>query len=53
VIADGGEEPGVVMAEIDFAEVDKARSMIPSLTHDRSYPAPELAGGRAASSDAA
>jgi predicted amidohydrolase len=53
VIADGGEAPGVVVAEIDFAEVDKARSMIPSLTHDRSYPAPELAGGRAASSDAA
>jgi len=43
VIADGGEEPGVIVAELDFAEVDKARSMIPSLTHDRSYPAPELA----------
>jgi predicted amidohydrolase len=53
VIADGGEAPGVVVAELDLAEVDKARSMIPSLTHDRSYPVPELAGGRAASSDAA
>jgi predicted amidohydrolase len=42
VIADGGEEPGVITAELDFAEVDKARSMIPSLTHDRNYPMPEL-----------
>lgn len=43
VIADGGEEPGVIVADLDFAAVDKARSMIPSLTHDRSYPAPALA----------
>lgn len=43
VIVDGGEEPGVITAELDFAEVDKARSMIPSLTHDRTYPVPGLA----------
>jgi deaminated glutathione amidase len=43
VIADGGEAPGVIVADLDFAEVDKARSMIPSLTHDRAYPAPALA----------
>jgi predicted amidohydrolase len=43
VIADGGEEPGVIVADLDFAAVDKARSMIPSLTHDRAYPAPALA----------
>jgi len=43
VIADGGEEPGVIVADLDFAEVDKARSMIPSLTHDRAYSAPVLA----------
>ena len=42
VIADGGEEPGLITAELDFAEGDKARSMIPSLTHDRNYPVPEL-----------
>lgn len=42
VIADGGEAPGVIMAELDFAAVDKARSMIPSLNHDRTYPAPDL-----------
>ena len=43
VIADGGEAPGVIVADLDFAEVDKARSMIPSLTHDRAYPVPALA----------
>jgi deaminated glutathione amidase len=43
VLADGGEAPGVIVADLDFAEVDKARSMIPALTHDRSYPAPALA----------
>jgi predicted amidohydrolase len=43
VIADGGDEPGVIVADLDFAAVDKARSMIPSLTHDRSYPDPALA----------
>ena len=35
VLADGGEEPGIVMAEIDPAAVAKARAMVPSLTHDR------------------
>jgi predicted amidohydrolase len=53
VIADGGEQPGVIVAELDFAEVDQARSMIPSLTHDRSYPAPDIGGARVASDDAA
>lgn len=43
VIADGGEEPGVIVADLDFAAVDKARSMIPALTHDRAYPDPALA----------
>jgi predicted amidohydrolase len=37
VLADGGEAPGVVMAEIDVAAVDKARAMIPALTHDRPF----------------
>lgn len=35
VLADGGTEPGIVTAELDFDAVDKARSMIPSLEHDR------------------
>lgn len=37
VLADGGEEPGFVMAEVDPAEVVAARRKVPSLSHDRSY----------------
>ena len=48
VLADGGEEPGGVLATLDFAQVEKARSMIPSLSHDRTYPAPDPCGARAA-----
>ncbi|MFN4087469.1 MAG: carbon-nitrogen hydrolase family protein [Alphaproteobacteria bacterium] len=38
VLADGGEEPGIVVADIDLAKVDEARRMVPSLQHDRTYP---------------
>ena len=37
VLADAGDEVGVVIAEIDRALVDEARRMIPSLSHDRAY----------------
>jgi len=37
VVADGGEGPGIVYAEIDVTRVAKVREMIPSLTHDRGY----------------
>lgn len=37
VLAEGGTEPGVVMAEIDPAEVAKARGRIPSLQHGRRF----------------
>jgi deaminated glutathione amidase len=37
VLAEGGAEPGVVMAEIDLAEVAKARARIPSLQHGRRF----------------
>jgi predicted amidohydrolase len=37
VLAEGGEEPGVVVAEIDPAKVTDARSRIPALTHDRRF----------------
>ena len=37
ILAEGGTEPGVVMAEIDMAEVAKARSRIPSLQHGRRF----------------
>ena len=37
ILADGGEEPGFIIAEVDPAKVDEARRMVPSLQHDRSY----------------
>jgi predicted amidohydrolase len=37
ILAEGGTEPGVVMAEIDMAEVSKARARIPSLQHGRRF----------------
>jgi predicted amidohydrolase len=37
VLADGGEGEGVVMAEVDAAEVTRARQRIPALTHDRMF----------------
>jgi deaminated glutathione amidase len=37
IIAEGGIEPGVVMAEIDPAEVASARARIPSLQHGRRF----------------
>ena len=40
VLADAGDEPGVITADIDPAKVDEARSMIPALTHDRRFSGP-------------
>ena len=37
VLADGGEEPGFVMADIDSAAVAEARTKVPSLEHDREF----------------
>ena len=37
VLADGGEAPGMVLAEIDLSLVDETRRRIPSLTHDRPF----------------
>jgi predicted amidohydrolase len=36
-LAEGGSEPGLIMAEIDPAEVSKARGRIPSLEHGRRF----------------
>ena len=44
VLADGGEEPGFIIAEIDPAKVDEARRMVPALTHDRPIPTPAVIG---------
>ncbi len=37
MLADGGEERGVVTARVDPGEVAKARGMIPALQHDRPF----------------
>jgi predicted amidohydrolase len=37
ILAEGGTEPGVIMAEIDPAEVAAARGRIPSLQHGRRF----------------
>jgi deaminated glutathione amidase len=40
MLADGGEDVGVVSATIDLDAVAEARRKIPALKHDRSFPAP-------------
>jgi deaminated glutathione amidase len=46
ILAEGGTEPGVVMAKIDTAEVAAARGRVPSLQHGRRFeivaPKPEV-----------
>lgn len=37
VVAEGGTEPGIIMAEIDPAAVAAARSKVPSLNHGRRF----------------
>jgi predicted amidohydrolase len=37
VVAEGGTEPGVVMAEIDLSQIATARSRVPSLEHGRRF----------------
>ena len=39
-LADGGEEPGVVLAEIDTSRVAEARAALPTLANRRDYAAP-------------
>jgi predicted amidohydrolase len=50
VLADGGDAPGFVMAEINTLKVAEARRAIPSLAHDRPFttPAPVDRGGQKA-----
>jgi predicted amidohydrolase len=40
VLAEAGEAPAVILAEIDPARVAEARRMIPALGHDRPFAAP-------------
>ena len=42
VLADGGEDVGIVTAELDLARIAEARQMVPSLQHDRPFRTPRL-----------
>jgi len=44
VLAEGGEDPSVVFADIDLAASEEARARIPALKHARSFEV-EIAGG--------
>jgi predicted amidohydrolase len=41
ILAEAGDEPGIIATAIDFSQVATARSMIPSLRHDRDYARPQ------------
>jgi len=41
ILAEAGDQPGVIATVIDFSQVAAARSMIPSLRHDRDYARPQ------------
>ncbi len=43
VLADAGEQPGFVVADVDPAETARARAQIPALEHDRPCPLPAVA----------
>jgi deaminated glutathione amidase len=45
VLAEAGEEPQVLLADIDLAESDAARAKVPSLKHGRDFEV-EIAGAR-------
>ncbi|MBI1205937.1 MAG: carbon-nitrogen hydrolase family protein [Azospirillum sp.] len=40
ILADGGDDPGFVTAELDLDQVTKVRAMVPALQHDRPFKAP-------------
>ncbi len=42
VIADGGVEVGVTLADLDLAAVAGARARVPSLSHDREFGGPDV-----------
>ena len=43
ILAEAGETPGIIAAEIDLSKVAAARTMIPSLHHDRDFARPQPA----------
>jgi deaminated glutathione amidase len=46
IVAEAGDEPCVIVADLDLAAVDRARAAIPALAHDRPYELGDGAGGR-------
>jgi deaminated glutathione amidase len=40
VLADGGEDPGVTLVDLDLAAVERARASVPALRHDRAFAGP-------------
>ena len=41
ILAEAGDQPGTISAELDFSKVAAVRSMVPSLRHDRDYARPQ------------
>lgn len=41
IVAEAGDRPGVIAAEIDLAAVARARGQVPSLDHDREFSGPD------------
>ena len=48
VVADAGEEPGYIIADLDLTRVAQARQSIPTLRHDRDFAPPVPAASSAA-----
>ena len=40
VVADGGETPGIIFADLDLGRVAEARQRVPALSHDRAFAGP-------------
>ena len=40
VLAEGGTEPGIIVADIDPAAAADARARVPNLMHDRAFTGP-------------
>ncbi len=43
IVAEAGDEPTIISAELNLADIERVRQMLPSLTHDRPYRAPATA----------
>ena len=41
ILADAGTEPGIIFADLDLAEVARARERVPALSHDREFTGPD------------